>query len=111
MAMLVPRLIDRTPEPGLARAVKVGLLVAAMSGCATFVCEPSTIVVAEKREWTRLERQFRGLRVNEIGRVVEDHREVLVKEHWVRAPTGQWYRLSEADGRATKVGEKLEVCR
>lgn len=111
MAKLVPWLIGRTPKPGLARAVKVGLLAAAMSGCATFVCEPSTIVVAEKREWTRLERQFRGLRVNEIGRVVEDHREVLVKEHWVRAPTGPWYRLAEADWRATEVGEKLEVCR
>ena len=111
MTTVAFRLIGRTPEPGLARAVKVGLLAAAVSGCASFACEPATIVVAEKQEWTRLERQFRGLRVNELGRVVEDHREVLVREHWVRAPTGRWYRLSEADWRATEVGEKLEVCR
>lgn len=87
------------------------LATVAISGCATFTCDPVTIVVAEKAAATRLERQFRGLRVNEIGRVVEDHREVLVREHRVRATSGEWHRIAEADWRATEVGSQLEVCR
>lgn len=95
------------------KRLKLGLFVTAVavSGCAALICERATVVVAEKGEWMRLEPRFRGLRVDELGRVVESYQDVLVREHWVRAPSGHWYRVSEADWRGAEVGQRLEVCR
>ncbi len=89
-----------------------GLVAAAcLSGCATVTCKPVAIVVAEKSERGRLEGQFQGLRTSETGGVVEERRETFMREYWVKATDGQWYRISEADWKAAEVGKSLEVCR
>lgn len=86
------------------------LVAAALSGCAMFTCEPVTIVVAQKNEWRRLESQFLGLRTSEVGRVVETRQDVLLREYRVKAESGQWYRIPEAEWRAAEVGKPLDVC-
>ena len=98
--------------PGPVRRIALfGLIAAALSGCAAVTCQPVTIVVAEKSERGRLEGQFRGLRTDEIGRVVEERQETFVREYWVKATDGQWYRVPEAGWRAAEVGKPFEACR
>ena len=90
-----------------------GLALAALglAGCATLACEPATITVAAKEQRTRLEREFRGVTTDQLGRVAERWQDVPVREYWVKDPDGRWYRVSEAAWRTATVGESLEVCR
>ncbi len=111
-----PRELLRNAEcrrcgPSLQLLLPCLIAVAILSGCAVFNCEPATVVVAQKGEGARLERQSRGVRVNEIGRVVESYQDVVVREHWVKATSGRWYRVSEAAWAAAEIGKPLEVCR
>lgn len=82
-----------------------------LGGCATFACDPVTIVVAEKDERIRLESRVRGVRVDPLGRVREDREEVVVREYWVRDPEGRWSRVDAERWRAVEAGGTVEVCR
>lgn len=74
-------------------------LAAALHGCASITCAPVTIVVADKDERPRLQSEPRGLRTDELGRLKEQRREVIVPEYWVRtarAAGTAWSRPSGA---------------
>jgi hypothetical protein len=68
-------------------------------------------VVADKQERTRLERVPYGVRTTETGRLEEDRRAEIVRDHWVRGQDGRWYRVSLDQFRAVQVGESIAVCR
>jgi hypothetical protein len=86
-------------------------LAAALHGCASVACTPVTIVVADKDERPRLSSEPRGLRTDELGRVKEQRREVIVPEYWVRDREGHWYRVGEAEWRTAEPGRPLALCR
>jgi hypothetical protein len=86
-------------------------LAAAFHGCASVACTPVTIVVADKDERPRLSSEPRGLRADELGRVKEQRREVIVPEYWVRDRAGRWYRVGGAEWRTAEPGQPLALCR
>jgi len=86
-------------------------LAAALGGCASLACAPVTIVVADKDERPRLQSEPRGLRTDELGRLKEQRREVIVPEYWVRDREGRWYRVGEAEWRAAEPGHPMTLCR
>lgn len=86
-------------------------LAAALAGCASLACAPVTVVVAAKDERLRLQSEPRGLRTDELGRVKEQRREVIVPEYWVRDRQGSWYRVGEAEWRAAEPGQPMTLCR
>ena len=85
-------------------------LIAIFGGCAGVACTPATIVVAEKDQRPRLQSEPRGLRTDDLGRVKEQRREVIVPEYWVRDREGRWYRVGEAEWRVAEPGQPLQVC-
>ena len=85
-------------------------LLAILDGCAAVACTPVVIVVAEKDERLRLRSEPRGLRTDELGRVREQRREVIVSEYWVRDPDGRWYRVDGSAWQAVEPGQSLRVC-
>lgn len=91
-------------------ALAVALLVV-LDGCAGVACTPAVIVVAEKDERLRLQSEPRGLRSDELGRVKEQRREVIVSEYWVRDPDGRWYRVARSAWQGVELGQLLRVCR
>jgi hypothetical protein len=91
-------------------ALAVALLVV-LDGCAGVACTPAIIVVAEKDERLRLQSEPRGLRTDELGRVKEQRREVIVSEYWVRDPDGRWYRVTRSAWQGVELGQSLRVCR
>ncbi len=90
------------------RALVLALLAACSVGCA---CRPATVVVAEREERTRLDREFRGVRTDETGRVGEVRRDRLVHEWWVRDTEGRWHPVDEPTYRAAEPGGTVGVCR
>jgi hypothetical protein len=82
-----------------------------LAGCAGVACTPAVIVVAEKDERLRLQSEPRGLRTDELGRVKEQRREVIVSEYWVRDPDGRWYRVARSAWQGVEAGQSLRVCR
>jgi hypothetical protein len=86
-------------------------LAAALHGCASLSCAPATITVTTKDERPRLQSEPRGLATDELGRVKEQRREVIVSEYWVRDREGHWYRVSEGAWRAVEPGQSMTVCR
>jgi len=86
-------------------------LAAALAGCASLACAPVTVVVAAKDERLRLSSEPRGLRTDELGRLKEQRREVIVPEYWVRDREGRWYRVGEADWRTAEPGHPMTLCR
>lgn len=86
-------------------------LAAALAACASLACAPVTVVVAAKDERPRLQSEPRGLRTDELGRLKEQRREVIVPEYWVRDREGRWYRVGEAEWRAAEPGQPLALCR
>ena len=74
-------------------------------------CTPAAIVVAATDERTLLQSETRGLRTDELGRVKEQRREVLVPEYWVQDVEGRWYRVSESVWRGAAPGQVGQVCR
>ena len=85
--------------------------MAALGGCAGLACSSVTIVVTEKDERPRLRSESRGLRTDELGRVKEERRDVIVPEYWVRDREGRWSRVDEAAWRSAEPGQPLTVCR
>jgi hypothetical protein len=83
----------------------------ALGGCAGLACSPVTIVVTDKDERPRLRSEPRGLRTDELGRVKEERRDVIVPEYWVRDREGRWSRVDEAVWRSAEPGQPLTVCR
>jgi hypothetical protein len=96
----------RVPLPAL-----VLPLLATLDGCAGVACTASAIVVAATDERTLLQSEPRGLRTDELGRVKEQRREVLVPEYWVQDVEGRWYRVSESVWRGAAPGQVVQVCR
>jgi len=86
-------------------------LAALAAGCATAPCSPVSVVVAQKEDRSQLRTEVRGLRTDPTGRVVEERRDVIVHEFWVRGADGRWYRiLNEAEWRAAEPGATLSLC-
>ena len=83
----------------------------ALAGCGALTCTPTTIMVAEKEERTRLMSESRGLRTDPMGRVYEDRREVPVPDYWVKDETNQWYRIGPTEFRTAEVGKPAQVCK
>ena len=92
-------------------AALVLALGAVLGGCAGIVCDPATIVVTRKDERSQLRSAPRGMRTDELGRVSEVRREVIVTSFWVEDGEGRWYRVPEAAWRAVAPGQPLRVCR
>jgi hypothetical protein len=82
-----------------------------LAGCASWTCRPSTIEVAKKDERATLETKSGVLRTTESGRVEEVIKPRVVREYWVQATDGEWYRVPEATYRNAQIGRTLEVCR
>ena len=93
------------------RAALVLALGIALGGCAGVACDPATIVVARKDERSQLRSEPRGMRTDELGRVSEVRREVIVTDFWVADDEGRWYRVPEPAWRAVAPGQPLQVCR
>ena len=86
-------------------------LTVTLAGCASVACALVTIVVADKDERPRLQSEPRGLRTDELGRLKEQRREVIVPEYWVQDREGRWYRVGEADWRTAEPGQSMALCR
>ena len=82
-----------------------------LDGCATFVCHPATVTVANKRETARFETVPGAVRTTELGRLEEDPSQSrTVRDYWVQQVDGKWYRVSADKFRAAEIGRTLEVC-
>ncbi len=86
------------------------LAAALLSGCASLACTPISVVVERKEERPRLRTEIRGYRTDPTGRVVEDRRDVIEPEYWVRGDDGRWYRVDEPVWREAAPGRALSVC-
>jgi hypothetical protein len=84
---------------------------ALLQGCASFACTPVSVLVEGKEERPRLRTESHGIRTDATGRIVEDRRDVMVPEYWVRGQDGRWYDVSEADWKAAEPGRPLSLCR
>ena len=88
-----------------------GALASLVAGCSAVTCQPVPVTVAQKEERSRMEMMSRGLGTSATGRVEELRVPEVVREYWVRAPDGTWYRVSADQFRAVEVGGSLELCR
>ena len=71
-----------------------------------------TVTVVDKKEQARLETAPGAIRTTETGRIEEDVRQSkTVREYWVRAREGAWYRVSADQYRAAEIGRELEICK
>jgi hypothetical protein len=48
---------------------------------------------------------------SETGRLEEVRVPEVVREYWVRAQDGTWYRVSADQFRAVEIGGSVELCR
>jgi len=87
------------------------LLLVHAASCSLPACRPLTIVVADKEERSRLERVPSGIRTTETGQLEEARRTEVVRDYWVRAQDGTWYRVPIDRYRAAEIGQPLEICR
>jgi len=94
-----------------ARLAPLLAAAALVHGCASVACTPTSIVVERKEERPRLRTESRGVRTDATGRVVEERRDVVVPEYWVRGQDGRWYDVSEAEWRAAEPGRAVSLCR
>jgi hypothetical protein len=92
------------------RSPAVFALAALVTGCASTQCAPVSVVVAQKEERSQLRTEVRGMRTSGTGAVVEDRRDVIVHEFWVRGTDGQWYQVGEPQWRAVEPGATLSLC-
>jgi hypothetical protein len=79
--------------------------------CSVPTCRPLSIVVADREERSRLERVPRGIRTTETGQLEEARRTEVVRDYWVRALDGTWYRVPVERYQAAEIGRALEICR
>ena len=87
-----------------------GALVTLVAACGVMTCQPAPVTVAQKDERSRLEMVSRGF-TSETGRLQEVRVPEVVREYWVRALEGTWYRVSADQFRAVEVGGTVELCR
>ena len=86
-------------------------LVLLAAACASFVCRPLSVTVAEKEERAGLDMVPRGVETTATGRLEVLRAPEIVRDYWVRAEDGTWYRVSLDKFRAAEVGRPLELCR
>ena len=104
-------------DPGGGRVLRfvslssVGALLLALGGCAAFVCEPLTVVVAKKEERTRVDVVSRGIRTTATGRLQEVETFRMATEYWVQSQDGAWHRVSGDQFKTAEVDLPLEICR
>ena len=67
--------------------------------------------MAAKEERARLDMVPRGIQTTEAGRLEDLRAPEIVRDYWVRADDGTWYRVSLDKFRAAEVGRPLELCR
>ena len=101
-----PKGVGRLVGPAVAGVCLV-LLAAA---CASFDCRPVSVTVAEKEERARLDMVPRGVETTATGRLEPLRAPEIVRDYWVRAGDGTWYRVSLDKFRAAEVGRPLELC-
>ena len=101
-----PKGVGRLVGPAVAGVCLV-LLAAA---CTSFVCRPLRVTVAEKEERARLDTVSRGVETTATGRLEVLRAPEIVRDYWVRAGDGTWYRVSLDKFRAAEVGRPLELC-
>ncbi len=92
--------------------VRVGWLSIAMfvGGCASLACRPLTIDVAKKEERPRVDTIYSGARTTGGGALEEVRTPVVVRDYWLQAKDGTWYRVPEDRFRAAEAGRPLEIC-
>jgi hypothetical protein len=108
----VQLLTQRAPK-GVGRLVgpAAGVcLVLLAAACASFVCRPLSVTVAEKEERAGLDMVPRGVETTATGRLDVLRAPEIVRDYWVRAGDGTWYRVSLDKFRAAEVGRPLELC-
>ena len=86
-------------------------LVLLAAACASFVCRPLSVTVADKEERAGLDMVPRGVETTATGRLDVLRAPEIVRDYWVRAGDGTWYRVSLDKFRAAEVGRPLELCR
>jgi hypothetical protein len=69
------------------------------------------VTVAQKEERARLDMVSHGTFSSETGQLKEVRVPEVVREYWVRAQDGTWYRVSAEQFRAVEVGGSVELCR
>jgi len=107
-------LTQRAPKSGwrLVGPAAAGVwLVLLAAACAPFTCRPLSVTVAEKAERARLDMVARGVQTTETGRLEVRHAPEIVRDYWVRAEDGTWYRVPLDKFRTAEVGRPLEFCR
>jgi len=87
------------------------LLATLAAGCGSLACHPAPVIVAQKDERSRLEMVSHGTFTSETGYLKETRLPEVVREYWVRALDGTWYRVSVDQFRAVEVGGSVELCR
>jgi hypothetical protein len=90
-------------------AVTALLLALVLAGCASVACQPTRIVVVKKDERVRPDSSL-GLRTTETGRI-EEGPLTLIREYWVQAEDGAWYRVSAGQFEEAEPNGVLEICR
>lgn len=93
------------------RAAAGLLLVVLVAACSVPACRPLTVTVASKEERARLEMVPRGVLTTEVGRLKELRTPEVVREYWVQAQDGTWYRVPLDNFRAAGVDRLLGLCR
>ena len=88
-----------------------GLLATLVVACGSLTCHPVPVTVAQKDERSRLEMVSSGAFTSETGYLKEVRVPEVVREYWVRAQDGTWYRVSAEQFRAVEVGGAVEICR
>jgi hypothetical protein len=88
-----------------------GLLATLVAACSALTCHPVPVTVAQKEERSRLDMVSHGGFTSETGYLKEVRVPEVVREYWVRAPDGTWYRVSADQFQAVEVGGSVELCR
>jgi hypothetical protein len=99
----------RGARVGRIRLATALLLALVLPGCASVTCQPASIVVVKKEERVRPEPSL-GFRSTETGRI-EEGPLTLIREYWVQAEGGTWYRVSAGQFKAAEANGALEICR
>ena len=89
----------------------IGLLATHVAACGSLTCQPVPVTVAQKDERSRLDMVSHGTFSSETGQLKEVRVPEVVREYWVRAQDGTWYRVSAEQFRAVEVGGSVELCR
>jgi hypothetical protein len=88
-----------------------GLLATLIAACSSLTCHPVPVTVAEKEERSRLDMVSHGAFTSETGHLKEVRVPEVVRDYWVRAQDGTWYRVSADQFRAVEVGGTVDLCR